>query len=375
MMETTGSCSGIENYSRYLSGRKPGEPPPTLYEYIPEDALLFVDESHISCSQVAGMYKGDFSRKSTLSQYGFRLPSCLDNRPLKREEWDAMRPQTIFVSATPGDYELNKTGGVFVEQVIRPTGLVDPPIEVRATHHQIDNLLDECNLTIKKGYRVMITTLTKKMAEDLSEYMHENGLKVRYLHSDIETLERIAIIRDLRLGVFNVLVGINLLREGLDIPECALMAILDADKEGYLRSKTSLIQTIGRAARNIDSKVIMYADTTTKSMKQAIEETNRRRDKQLTFNKMNNITPISIKKNIDKILEHVAEQDHVTIELEETKQLVGKDLDKQINILDKKMKDYAVKLEFEEAARLRDEINRLKASQVGIPKKLLELKN
>ena len=255
MMETTGSCSGIENYSRYLSGRKPGEPPPTLYEYIPEDSLLFIDESHQTCGQIAGMYKGDFSRKSTLAQYGFRLPSCVDNRPLKREEWDAMRPQTIFVSATPGDYELEKTGGTFVEQVIRPTGLIDPPIEIRSTKHQIDNLIDECKKTIDKGHRVLITTLTKKMAEDLTEYINEEGLKVRYLHSDIDTLERIEIIRDLRLGVFNVLVGINLLREGLDIPECALMAILDADKEGYLRSRTSLIQTIGRAARNVESKL------------------------------------------------------------------------------------------------------------------------
>jgi excinuclease ABC subunit B len=373
MMGTTGSCSGIENYSRYLSGRQPGEPPPTLYEYIPEDALLFVDESHITCSQIAGMYKGDFSRKSTLSQYGFRLPSCLDNRPLKREEWDAMRPQTIFVSATPGDYELDKTGGAFVEQVIRPTGLVDPPIEIHSTKHQIDNLLDECRQTINKGYRVMITTLTKKMAEDLTEYMHEDGLKVRYLHSDIDTLERIGIIRDLRLGVFNVLVGINLLREGLDIPECALMAILDADKEGYLRSKTSLIQTIGRASRNVDSKVIMYADNTTKSMAAAIDETKRRREKQLQFNKENNITPLSIKKNIDEILEHTAEQDHVTIEIENTKQLVGKDLNKYIQNLEKKMQDYASKLEFEEAAQLRDEINRLKAKQLGVPNKILEL--
>ena len=372
MIGTTGSCSGIENYSRYLSGRHPGEPPPTLYEYIPEDALLFVDESHITCSQIAGMYKGDFSRKSTLSQYGFRLPSCLDNRPLKREEWDAMRPQTIFVSATPGDYELNKTGGVFVEQVIRPTGLVDPPIEIHPTKHQIDNLLDECRRTIDKGYRVMITTLTKKMSEDLTEYMHEDGLKVRYLHSDIDTLERIGIIRDLRLGVFNVLVGINLLREGLDIPECALMAILDADKEGYLRSKTSLIQTIGRASRNVDSKVIMYADNTTKSMAAAIEETKRRREKQLQFNKENNITPLSIKKNIDEILEHTAEQDHVTIEIENTKQLVGKDLNKYINSLEKKMQDYASKLEFEEAAQLRDEVNRLKAKQLGVPNKILQ---
>ena len=372
MIGTTGSCSGIENYSRYLSGRQPGEPPPTLYEYIPEDALLFVDESHITCSQIAGMYKGDFSRKSTLSQYGFRLPSCLDNRPLKREEWDAMRPQTIFVSATPGNYELDKTGGIFVEQVIRPTGLVDPPIEIHPTKHQIDNLLDECRRTIDEGYRVMITTLTKKMAEDLTEYMHEDGLKVRYLHSDIDTLERIGIIRDLRLGVFNVLVGINLLREGLDIPECALMAILDADKEGYLRSKTSLIQTIGRASRNVDSKVIMYADNTTKSMAAAIDETKRRREKQLQFNKENNITPLSIKKNIDEILEHTAEQDHVTIEIENAKQLIGKDLDKYIQNLEKKMQDYASKLEFEEAAQLRDEINRLKAKQLGVPNKILQ---
>ena len=375
MIETTGSCSGIENYSRYLSGRQPGEPPPTLYEYMPEDALLFIDESHITCGQIAGMYKGDFSRKSTLSQYGFRLPSCLDNRPLKREEWDDMRPQTIFVSATPAEYELNKTGGVFVEQVIRPTGLIDPPIEVRPTNHQIDNLVDECNSTIKKGHRVMITTLTKKMAEDLSEYMHEEGLKVRYLHSDIDTLERVAIIRDLRLGVFNVLVGINLLREGLDIPECALMAILDADKEGYLRSKTSLIQTIGRVARNIESKVVMYADSVTKSMQEAINETQRRRDRQLEFNKSNNITPLSIKKNIEEILETTTEQDHVTIELENAKELVGKDLAKHIKGLEKKMNEFAAKLEFEDAATLRDGINRLKAREVGIPKKIIGLKN
>ena len=375
MIETTGSCSGIENYSRYLSGRQPGEPPPTLYEYMPEDALLFIDESHITCSQIAGMYKGDFSRKSTLSQYGFRLPSCLDNRPLKREEWDAMRPQTIFVSATPAEYELNKTGGVFIEQVIRPTGLIDPPIEVRSTHHQIDNLVDECNSTIEKGHRIMITTLTKKMAEDLSEYMHEQGLKVRYLHSDIDTLERVAIIRDLRLGVFNVLVGINLLREGLDIPECALMAILDADKEGYLRSKTSLIQTIGRAARNIESKVIMYADSVTKSMQEAINETQRRRDKQLEFNKSNNITPLSIKKNIEEILATTTEQDHVTVELENAKELVGKDLTKHIKNLENKMNEFAAKLEFEDATKLRDEINRLKAREVGIPKKIIGFKN
>ncbi len=374
MIGATGSCSGIENYSRYLSGRKPGEPPPTLYEYIPEDSLLFIDESHITCSQISGMYKGDFSRKSTLSQYGFRLPSCLDNRPLKREEWDIMRPQTIFVSATPGEYELNKTGGVFIEQVIRPTGLVDPPIEVRSTKNQIDNLVDECRNTINNGYRVMITTLTKKMSEDLTEYLHEEGFKVRYLHSDIDTLERIAIIRDLRLGVFNILVGINLLREGLDIPECALMAILDADKEGYLRSKTSLIQTIGRAARNIDSKVIMYADTKTKSMKESIEETKRRRNKQLKFNQENNITPLSIKKSVDEIIESTTEQDHFTVDIENVKQLFGKDLDKHIKILENKMNDFAAKLEFEDAAKIRDEINRLSAKQVGLRSKALEFK-
>jgi excinuclease ABC subunit B len=374
MIETTGSCSGIENYSRYLSGRKPGEPPPTLYEYIPEDALLFIDESHITCSQIAGMYKGDYSRKSTLSQYGFRLPSCLDNRPLKREEWDAMRPQTVFVSATPGDYELDKTGGIFIEQVIRPTGLVDPPIEIRPTKHQIDNLIDECRNTINNGYRAMITTLTKKMAEDLTEYMHEEGLKVRYLHSDIDTLERISIIRDLRLGIFNILVGINLLREGLDIPECALVAILDADKEGYLRSKTSLIQTIGRAARNVDSKVLMYADNETKSMQSAIEETSRRRKKQLQYNKQHNITPLSIKKNIDEIIESTAEQDHVTVDIANTKQLIGKDLDAHIKNLETKMIEFASKLEFEDAAQLRDEINRLKAKQMGLTKKALEYK-
>ena len=372
MLETTGSCSGIENYSRYLSGRKPGEPPPTLYEYIPEDSLLFIDESHITCSQISGMYKGDFSRKSTLSQYGFRLPSCLDNRPLKREEWDAMRPQTVFVSATPGDYELDKTGGIFVEQVIRPTGLVDPPIEIRPTKHQIDNLVDECRKTIESGYRVMITTLTKKMSEDLTEYLHEEGFKVRYLHSDIDTLERIEIIRDLRLGVFNILVGINLLREGLDIPECALMAILDADKEGYLRSKSSLIQTIGRAARNIESKVVMYADTKTKSMLAAIEETSRRRKKQLQYNKENNITPVSIKKSIEEIIDSTAEQDHVTIPIDNVKQLVGKDLEIHIKELEKKMNTFASNLEFEDAATVRDEINRLKAKQMGLNRKALE---
>ena len=372
MMETTGSCSGIENYSRYLSGRKPGEPPPTLYEYIPEDSLLFIDESHQTCGQISGMYKGDYSRKSTLAQYGFRLPSCVDNRPLKREEWDFMRPQTIFVSATPGDYELEKTGGTFVEQVIRPTGLIDPPIEIRPSKHQIDNLIDECKKTIEKGHRVLITTLTKKMAEDLTEYINEEGLKVRYLHSDIDTLERIEIIRDLRLGVFNILVGINLLREGLDIPECALMAILDADKEGYLRSRTSLIQTIGRAARNVESKVLMYADSITKSMKEAMEETDRRRTKQLEYNKENKITPISIKKNIEQIIENTAEQDHVTVDIANTKEMVGKDLANHIKNLEKKMNEFASKLEFEDAAKLRDEINRLKAKEVGLSNKILE---
>ncbi len=374
MMETTGSCSGIENYSRYLSGRLPGEPPPTLYEYIPEDSLLFIDESHQTCGQIAGMYKGDFSRKSTLAKYGFRLPSCVDNRPLKREEWDGMRPQTIFVSATPGNYELEKTGGEFVEQIIRPTGLIDPPIEVRPTKHQIDNLIDECKKTIEKGHRVLITTLTKKMAEDLTEYINEEGLKVRYLHSDIDTLERIEIIRDLRLGVFNVLVGINLLREGLDIPECALMAILDADKEGYLRSRTSLVQTIGRAARNIESKVLMYADNITKSMKEAIDETDRRRIKQLEYNKKNKITPVSIRKNIQEIIENTAEKDHITVDIENTKEMVGKDLEKHIKNLEKKMNEFASKLEFEEAARLRDEVNRLRAKEVGISNKILEFR-
>ena len=362
MIETTGSCSGIENYSRYLSGRKPGEPPPTLYEYIPEDALLFIDESHITCSQISGMYKGDFSRKSTLSQYGFRLPSCIDNRPLKREEWDAMRPQTIFVSATPGDYELEKTSGVFVEQVIRPTGLIDPPIEIRPTKHQIDNLIDECKLTISNGYRVIITTLTKKMSEDLTEYMHEEGLKVRYLHSDIDTLERVAIIRDLRLGVFDVLIGINLLREGLDIPECALMAILDADKEGYLRSRRSLIQTIGRAARNVDSKVILYADKVTKSIDKATKETDRRRKIQSNYNKKNNITAESIKKEIGDILESVYEKDYVNIK----ESNVGGNLKKHLKGLNKKMKESAEDLEFEEAARIRDEIRKLEASELEI---------
>ena len=360
MIETTGSCSGIENYSRYLSGRKPGEPPPTLYEYIPEDSLLFIDESHLTCSQISGMYKGDFSRKSTLSKYGFRLPSCVDNRPLKREEWDAMRPQTIFVSATPSQYELDKTGGVFVEQVIRPTGLIDPPIEVKTTKHQIDNLIDECKNTISNGYRVIITTLTKKMSEDLTEYMHEEGLKVRYLHSDIDTLERIGIIRDLRLGVFDVLIGINLLREGLDIPECALMAILDADKEGYLRSKISLIQTIGRAARNDAGKVIMYADKITNSMNIAISETNRRRSLQESYNKKNNITPKSIIKEIRDINERITKKEEtINIKNINMKNLEDELTEFNIQELESKMYQFAEKLEFEKAARIRDYINKM----------------
>ena len=364
MLETTGSCSGIENYSRYLSGRKPGEPPPTLYEYIPEDSLLFIDESHITCSQISGMYKGDFSRKSTLSQYGFRLPSCLDNRPLKREEWDAMRPQTVFVSATPGDYELDKTGGIFVEQVIRPTGLVDPPIEIRPTKHQIDNLVDECRKTIESGYRVMITTLTKKMSEDLTEYLHEEGFKVRYLHSDIDTLERIEIIRDLRLGVFNILVGINLLREGLDIPECALMAILDADKEGYLRSKTSLIQTIGRAARNIESKVIMYADKITRSMDLALNETNRRRELQKQYNDQHNIEPTGISKSIKDITDRVREisgfNENADPKANEPLIVDKAQIANMIKDLERDMKKYATQLEFEKAALIRDQIKELR---------------
>ena len=366
MIETTGSCSGIENYSRYLSGRQPGEPPPTLYEYIPEDSLLFIDESHITCSQISGMYKGDFSRKSTLSQYGFRLPSCLDNRPLKREEWDAMRPQTIFVSATPGEYELEKTGGIFVEQVIRPTGLIDPPIEIRPTKHQIDNLIDECKSTISNGYRVIITTLTKKMSEDLTEYMHEEGLKVRYLHSDIDTLERIAIIRDLRLGVFDILIGINLLREGLDIPECALMAILDADKEGYLRSKTSLIQTIGRAARNVDSKVILYGDKVTNSMQYAMNETKRRRHIQEKHNKNNGITPQTIKREINQTLENININEEDIAQTNNEYKMIGNNLEKHLKSLRDKMIKYADDLNFEEAANIRDEIKKLEKKDLGL---------
>ena len=369
MIEATGSCPGIENYSRYLSGRKPGEPPPTLFEYLPENSLLFVDESHVTVPQLNGMYKGDRTRKHTLSEYGFRLPSCKDNRPLKFEEWEMMRPQSLFISATPGPWELKKTQGVFTEQIIRPTGLIDPEVEIRSAKNQVEDLISESKKIIKNKYRVLVTTLTKRMAEDLSEYMHENGIKVKYMHSDIDTLERIEIIRDLRRGMFDVLVGINLLREGLDIPECALVAILDADKEGFLRSERSLVQTIGRAARNVDGRVILYADKKTDSMTKAIEETKRRRKIQEKFNNDNNITPKTIKRDISDILASIYENDRINVELPENeeKHLVGNNLKKHLDSLKKKMINFAEDLNFEEAAKLRDEIKRLENNELELP--------
>jgi excinuclease ABC subunit B len=370
MLEATGSCAGIENYSRYLTGRQPGDPPPTLFEYVPDNALIFIDESHVTIPQIGGMYRGDFRRKATLAEYGFRLPSCMDNRPLRFEEWDAMRPLTVAVSATPGGWELEQSGGVFAEQVIRPTGLIDPPVEVRPAKSQVDDVLGEIRETTKKGYRTLVTVLTKRMAEDLTEYLHEQGIRVRYMHSDIDTLERIEILRDLRLGAFDVLVGINLLREGLDIPECGFVAILDADKEGFLRSETSLIQTIGRAARNVDGKVILYADQITGSMERAMAETNRRREKQLEYNEANGITPESVKSRIADILDSVYEKDHVRADIsqftDDAGQLMGNNLKAHLEFLQKKMRDAAADLNFEEAARLRDEIKRLTELELAV---------
>ncbi len=369
MIAATGSCAGIENYSRFLTGRLPGEPPPTLFEYLPDNALLFVDESHQTVPQIGAMAKGDHRRKITLAEYGFRLPSCIDNRPLRYNEWEAMRPQTVAVSATPGPWEMEQSGGVFAEQVIRPTGLIDPPVEIRPVEDQVQDCIHECRLTAANGYRTLVTTLTKRMAEDLTEFMHEAGLRVRYMHSDVETLERIELIRDLRRGVYDVLVGINLLREGLDIPECGLVAILDADKEGFLRSETSLIQTIGRAARNVDGRVILYADRMTGSMERAIAETDRRRDRQHTFNLANGITPTTIKRGIADIIADTASRDGVIVELEDdgVNNLVGHNLRGYIEDLEKRMRAAAGDLEFEEAGRLRDEIRRLEANELGLP--------
>jgi excinuclease ABC subunit B len=368
MIAATGSCAGIENYSRFLTGRLPGEPPPTLFEYLPENALLFVDESHVTIGQVNGMSRGDHRRKLTLAEYGFRLPSAIDNRPLRFNEWDAMRPQTVCVSATPGGWEMEQTGGVFSEQVIRPTGLIDPPVEIKPVEDQVDDCINEIRKTTALGYRTLVTTLTKRMAEDLTEYLDEAGIKCRYMHSDVETLERIELIRDLRLGVYDVLIGINLLREGLDIPECGLVCILDADKEGFLRSETSLIQTIGRAARNVDGRVILYADRVTGSMERAMRETDRRREKQLEYNAAHDITPATIKRNIADVISHLSSRDQVTVEIDEDRpHMVGHNLRAYIEDLEKKMRKAAGDLEFEEAGRLRDEIRQLENEELGLP--------
>ncbi|MGH1331279.1 MAG: excinuclease ABC subunit UvrB [Paracoccaceae bacterium] len=368
MLEATGVCNGIENYSRYLTGRAPGEPPPTLFEFIPDNAIVFADESHVSVPQIGGMYKGDFRRKSTLAEHGFRLPSCMDNRPLKFEEWDAMRSQSIFVSATPQSWELEQSGGVFAEQIIRPTGLLDPQIEIRPVETQVDDLLDEIRKVTDQGYRTLVTTLTKRMSEDLTEYLHEQGIKVRYMHSDIDTIERIEILRDLRLGAFDVLIGINLLREGLDIPECGLVAILDADKEGFLRSETSLVQTIGRAARNADGRVILYADRITGSMERAIGETDRRREKQIAYNELHGITPQTVRKNVEDILAGLYKGDvdmnRVTAKIDTP--MFGANLAAHLDGLRTDMRKAAENLEFEEAARLRDEVKRLEAVDLAV---------